>query len=98
MIRYVLSGFELELYAVHEFSYIYWYLYEFLYAWLLSAYARADAYILEGETAANSDKSGKKSGKNKQKSQKTKSKAYTKELMLLQAEQNLAGGYFKVLQ
>jgi len=98
MIRYILSGFELELYSVHEFGYIYWYLYEFLYAWLLSAYARADAFILEGETAAvNAESSrGKKGAKNKQKLQKTKSKAYTKELLMVQAEQNLAGGYFKV--
>lgn len=97
MIRYVLTGFELELYSVHEFAYIYWYLYEFLYGWLLSSLSRAEAYIAEAETVVNGDKSGKKATKNKTKGNKSKSKAYTKEILLIQAEQNLAGGYFKVI-
>jgi len=96
MIRYILSGFELELYSLHEFAYIYWYLHEFLYAWLLLAYNRADAFIAEGESS-NYDKQNKKSGKNRQKNSKAKSKAYTKELLILQAEQSLTGGYFKAL-
>lgn len=52
--------------------------------------------MLEGETLLN-DKNGKRSGKNRQKNSKAKSKAYTKELLILQAEQNLTGGYFKVV-
>ena len=40
MISYVESGFELELYAVHEYPYILWYLGEFLYGWLLSTLSR----------------------------------------------------------
>lgn len=95
MIRYVLTGFELELYSVHEFAYIYWYLYEFLYGWLLSSLSRAEAYVAEAENA-NCEKSGKKSSKNRAKNNKSKSKAYTKEILLIQAEQHLAGGYFKV--
>lgn len=41
MVHYVLSGFELELYATHEYPYIYWYLHEFLYGWLCSTLNRA---------------------------------------------------------
>lgn len=96
MIRYLYSGFELELYSLHEYAYIYWYLHEFLYAWLLSTYSRAEAYMVEGETLLN-EKNGKKAGKNRAKNNKAKSKAYTKELLILQAEQNLTGGYFKVI-
>ncbi|TRY99438.1 hypothetical protein DNTS_022988 [Danionella cerebrum] len=43
MIQYLLSGFELELYSMHEYYYIYWYLSEFLYAWLMSTLSRADS-------------------------------------------------------
>lgn len=96
MIRYVLTGFELELYSVHEFAYIYWYLYEFLYGWLLSSLSRAEACIAEAEATANCEKAGKKAAKNRAKGNKSKSKAYTKEILLIQAEQHLAGGYFKV--
>ena len=49
MISYVESGFELELYAVHEYPYILWYLGEFLYGWLLSTLNRYDVgsvYVL----------------------------------------------------
>lgn len=41
MIQYLLSGFELELYSAHEYPYIFWYLYEFLYGWMCSTLNRA---------------------------------------------------------
>jgi len=47
MVMYLLSGFELELYSVHEYHYIFWYLYEFLYGWLVSAITRADIFLME---------------------------------------------------
>ena len=40
MIRYVLSGFELELYARHEYPYIFYYLHELLYPWLINCLHR----------------------------------------------------------
>jgi hypothetical protein len=40
MIRYVLSGFELELYARHEYTYIFYYLHELLYPWLINCVHR----------------------------------------------------------
>lgn len=52
MIQYLLSGFELELYSVHEYSYIYWYLYEFLFNWMVSTLNRARAFIAEQESLA----------------------------------------------
>jgi len=95
MIHYVLTGFELELYSVHEFGYIYWYLYEFLYGWLLSSLSRAETYMAESE-ATTADKSNKKGSKNKNKANTKRTKSYTKEICVTQAEQHLAGGYFKV--
>jgi hypothetical protein len=50
---------------------------------------------MEGESSML-EKNGKKTGKARQKNSKAKSKAYTKEILILQAEQNLTGGYFKV--
>lgn len=47
MVHYTLAGFELELYAVHEYHYVFWYLYECLYSWLISALSRADSFMLE---------------------------------------------------
>ncbi len=52
MIQYLLSGFELELYAPHEYSYIFWYLYEFLFGWMVSTLNRASNLILEQESMA----------------------------------------------
>jgi hypothetical protein len=40
MVRYVLSGFELELYARHEYCYIFYYLHELLYPWLINCLHR----------------------------------------------------------
>ena len=52
MTQYLLSGFELELYSPHEYHYIFWYLYEFLYAWILSTLNRASNLIIEQELIA----------------------------------------------
>jgi hypothetical protein len=49
MIRYILSGFELELFSVHEFGYLYWYLYELLFPWLTTCLHRADSHLMEYE-------------------------------------------------
>ena len=49
MIRYILSGFELELFSVHEFPYLYWYLYELLYPWLSTCLHKADSHLQEYE-------------------------------------------------
>lgn len=56
MIRYVLSGFELELYSFHEYPYLFWYLYELLYPWLSTCLHRADAYLQEHEQAAEAQR------------------------------------------
>ena len=45
MVRYVLSGFELELYARHEYCYIFYYLHELLYPWLINCLHRS---VLKG--------------------------------------------------
>ena len=52
MTQYLLSGFELELYSSHEYHYIFWYLYEFLYAWIVSTLNRASNMIIEQELIA----------------------------------------------
>ena len=45
MIRYILSGFELELFSLHEYPYMYWYLYELLYPWLTTCLHRAESCL-----------------------------------------------------
>lgn len=52
MIQYVLSGFELELYSCHEYPYIFWYLHDFLFAWLVSTVNRASNLAEEQKNLA----------------------------------------------
>ena len=56
MVRYLQSGFELELYSVHEYPYVYWYLYELLYPWLTTCLHRADTYLVESEQTLEAQK------------------------------------------
>ncbi|OXU25008.1 hypothetical protein TSAR_013448 [Trichomalopsis sarcophagae] len=101
MVMYLLSGFELELYSVHEYHYIFWYLYEFLYGWLVSAITRADSFIMEqdmqNESRAINQKgrSSKKSAKNKKK--KVTPRPFHLEILMYQAMQNICGGFYKAL-
>ncbi|KAJ8981491.1 hypothetical protein NQ317_007017 [Molorchus minor] len=95
MIMYLLSGFELELYSVHEYYYIYWYLYEFLYGWLISALSRADSFLVENEIL-NELQKGKGASKKKPKFKK-KPRPYNRDIIYLQALQNMCGGYYKAL-
>ncbi|KAL4716548.1 hypothetical protein ACJJTC_010212 [Scirpophaga incertulas] len=90
MIAYLLSGLELELYSVHEYHYIFWYLYEFLYGWLVSAVGRAES--LGGEGVKRQD--AKRSGSRKQ---KKRSRPYAREGLMCQVMQNMCGGYYKAL-
>ncbi|XP_073402099.1 N-alpha-acetyltransferase 35, NatC auxiliary subunit isoform X3 [Dendrobates tinctorius] len=67
MIQYLLSGFELELYSMHEYYYIYWYLSEFLYAWLMSTLSRADSSQMAEERIMEEQQKGRSSKKTKKK-------------------------------
>ncbi|KAH8039991.1 hypothetical protein HPB51_009247 [Rhipicephalus microplus] len=94
MIRYLLSGFELELYSAHEYGYIYWYLYEFLYGWMISALSRADAFLMEQEARAEQQRTGRPVKKGKR---RKKPCPHSREIVISQAYQNLCGGYYKTL-
>ncbi|XP_043223591.1 N-alpha-acetyltransferase 35, NatC auxiliary subunit-like [Amphibalanus amphitrite] len=93
MIQYLLSGFELELYSAHEYHYIYWYLSECLYGWMVSTLNRADSFLAEHdaamELAAQRVRNSKKSRAKKRKSR------YERDIVLTQALQNLCGGLHK---
>lgn len=90
MIQYVLSGFELELYSCHEYPYIFWYLHDFLFAWLVSTINRASNLSEEQKNLAGKSCSAPlllnclfpplatEQGKNKN-SKKTKNKKKPKE-------------------
>ncbi|CAB1321655.1 unnamed protein product [Coregonus sp. 'balchen'] len=67
MIQYLLSGFELELYSMHEYYYIYWYLSEFLYAWIMSTLSRADSSQMAEERLMEEQQKGRSSKKTKKK-------------------------------
>ncbi|XP_042909668.1 N-alpha-acetyltransferase 35, NatC auxiliary subunit isoform X2 [Parasteatoda tepidariorum] len=95
MIQYVLSGFELELYSSHEYTYIFWYLYEFLYGWMVSALSRANSYLSEQECKAEQmSQKGRNSKRNKK---KKRIQPHKREIILTQALQNLCGGYYKAV-
>ncbi|XP_024947090.1 N-alpha-acetyltransferase 35, NatC auxiliary subunit isoform X2 [Cephus cinctus] len=97
MVMYLLSGFELELYSVHEYHYIFWYLYEFLYGWLVSAITRADSFLMEQDvhTDLHKGRGGRKNSKSKKK--KSAPRPYNLEILMYQAMQNICGGYYKAL-
>jgi len=109
MIQYLFSGFELTLYSTYEYHYIFWYLYEFLYGWLISAYNRAECFLNEHHSAMELLKSknkgtgaGKKggqsgNGKSKRKKEKSNPRPYAKEIANCQAMQSMCGGYYKAM-
>ncbi|KAJ6643077.1 N-alpha-acetyltransferase 35, NatC auxiliary subunit like [Pseudolycoriella hygida] len=90
MSMYLLSGFELELYSIHEYIYIYWYLSQFLYNWIVSTLNRAECLM---EHAKNATKQQKRTKPNKKKSV---SPNY-RELILNQSLSNMFNGYFKAM-
>lgn len=94
MSLFLLSGLELELYSVHEYLYIFWYLYEFLFGWVVSALTRADAFLQEQECDQQKISAGR--NQRKLKIKKRKIKPYNREIMFNQAMQNMCGGYYKV--
>ncbi|XP_077988706.1 N-alpha-acetyltransferase 35, NatC auxiliary subunit-like [Glandiceps talaboti] len=94
MIQYTLSGFELELYAPHEYHYVYWYLCEFLYGWLISTLTRAESFLLEQESIAEQQQKGRSS---KKKSKKKKSRPHERDITIAQALQNLCNGFYKAM-
>ena len=100
MIRYILSGFELELFSVHEYPYLYWYLYELLYPWLTTCLHKADSHLQEYEqyleNLSKSNPGGKKPKKNNKNKTKKLPRPYVKELTNCQAFATLCSGYFKV--
>ena len=64
MVRYVVSGWELELYSGHEWAMMYWYLYELLYPWMINCLHRADTVLSDHLDTVDKDK---KLSKNKKK-------------------------------
>uniref|UniRef100_A0A674A8K0 N-alpha-acetyltransferase 35, NatC auxiliary subunit n=1 Tax=Salmo trutta TaxID=8032 RepID=A0A674A8K0_SALTR len=94
MIQYLLSGFELELYSMHEYYYIYWYLSEFLYAWLMSTLSRADSSQMAEERLLEEQQKGRSSKKTKK---KKKARPLSREITMSQAYQNMCAGMYKTM-
>lgn len=92
MIQYVLSGFELELYSCHEYPYIFWYLHDFLFAWLVSTVNRASTLSEEQKNLEQAKNKNSKKAKNKKKS---KDKMHSREVIWYQALQQLCGGFYQ---
>lgn len=93
ILKYTLAGFELELYAVHEYHYIYWYLYECIFHWLLSTLSRADNFLAEQDSILEQQK-GRQGKKNKNKKRKS---THSREITIMQATQKLCGGYYWII-
>ncbi|KAG8181137.1 hypothetical protein JTE90_002497 [Oedothorax gibbosus] len=92
MIQYLLSGFELELYSSHEYIYIFWYLYEFLYGWMVSSLSRANTFLNEYEDQLYKNNRSKKGNRKKKRLQ-----AHRREIIYYQILQNMCGGYYKAV-
>ncbi|XP_022671028.1 N-alpha-acetyltransferase 35, NatC auxiliary subunit-like isoform X2 [Varroa destructor] len=97
-IRYLLAGFELELYAVHEYGYIFWYLYEYLYRFLVTVLSQADHYLADCDRRLK--RKLKKDPRSQTKAKKPANKGqgyHHKELVAHQAMQNVCGGLYKTM-
>lgn len=97
MCSFLLSGLELELYSKHEYLYIFWYLYEFLFGWVVSALTRADSFLTQDALQNGTHADGSKKSKEKKKKNRGPLKPYASEILLNQALQNMCGGYYKGL-
>ncbi|XP_033107561.1 N-alpha-acetyltransferase 35, NatC auxiliary subunit-like [Anneissia japonica] len=94
MIQHMQLGFELELYAVHEYHYIYWYLSEFLYKWLESTLRRLEVMLQEKESQIDQTQ---KSRISRKKAKKKKSRPIDREMVLVEAFQAMTCGYYKAM-
>lgn len=91
---YLLSGLELELYSTHEYIYIFWYLSQFLYNWIVSTLSRAECLSEQAtKNPANSNAKQKKPKPNKKKHMNQ----YYREIIFNQALSHMFTGYFKAL-
>ncbi|KAH8371055.1 hypothetical protein KR093_006013 [Drosophila rubida] len=108
MLIYLMSGFELELYAVHEFLYIYWYPYEFLVGFLVSALTRTENILLAQEEYAEHQSKmqvngggggagGKSRKAAKPKKNKKQQRPYRQEIIYYHALLSLCGGMYKAM-
>ena len=86
MVRYILSGWELELYSGHEWAMMWWYLYELLYPWMVNCLHRADTVLSEHLESTDRDKKGNKNKKKPKPANKkgVKSRPYISEIAYYQ--------------
>ncbi len=86
MVRYILGGWELELYSQHEWAMMWWYLYELLYPWMVNCLHRADTVLSEHLETADKDKKGNKNKKKPKPANKKgmKSRPYISEIAYYQ--------------
>merc|ERR1719450_773381 len=99
MVRYILSGWELELYSSHEWCIMWWYLYELLYPWLINCLHRADTVLSEHLENVDKDKKVNKNKKKPKTANKKgmKSRPYITEIAYYQAHANMCAGYYKLM-
>lgn len=69
-IKYVLSGFELELFSAHEYPYVFWYLYDILYRNEREQLELAKQCIIESQINLAEDQASNKKTKNKKQRKK----------------------------
>ena len=98
MVSYILSGWELELYSSHEWSMMWWYLYELLYPWLINCLHRADTVLSEHLDNVDKDKKNKNKKKSKPANKKgVKPRPYMFEIAYYQAHISLCAGFYKLI-
>ncbi|VDP47381.1 unnamed protein product [Soboliphyme baturini] len=102
MSDYLLLGFELELYSLYEYSYIYWFLSEFTYKWLISLLESGESNVCSyflNEHFYNFKLSVKMEKGQEKKKSRTKNKvlkSHKYEIQLYRCLQKLFEAYYKV--
>lgn len=89
MSQFLLSGFELELFAKYECHYIYWYLCEIILNWQMSTLNRVDNFIMTNEINFL-PKNAKKP--------KKKTSIFEKEILLKTADRHMFSAFYQVCE
>lgn len=97
-IKYVVSGFELELFSAHEYPYIFWYLYDILYRNEREQLELAKQCIIESQINSAEDLVSNKKGKIKKQRKKnqTSTSHHDKLILINDAFRFLSGGLFLI--
>ncbi|CRK96643.1 CLUMA_CG010002, isoform A [Clunio marinus] len=95
MLHFLLLGFELELYSICEYFYIYWYMENVTLSWIISTLAQAEACLVEQKCSTEEFKNLSRGQKRTRLIKKMK--PFDREMKIMQTLQSLCAGFCKAV-